>query len=258
MSGWIKIHRKLLTWEWYDDHNTTRLFLHLLLSANYKATKWRGRTIEVGQVLTGRNKLSNDTGISTQSVRTSLDKLKSTNEIAIESTMKYSIITIINYASYQEIEIDINQQINHLTNQLPTNCQPSTNHIQEIKNIKNVKNIRNKGVVIRSVDDIPNYQNIDLNYDKPLNEWLSYKAEIGKGYKSVKAIRSLIKQFPTTEKLEEAVNHSMANNWQGCFAPTSSHSSKPKQTTFERNMGSLERQMQNQDPTILDTFIGDN
>ena len=27
MEGWIKLHRKITTWEWWDDHNTTRLFV---------------------------------------------------------------------------------------------------------------------------------------------------------------------------------------------------------------------------------------
>ena len=33
MSGWIKIHRKITEWEWYDDVNTFRLFMHLILKS---------------------------------------------------------------------------------------------------------------------------------------------------------------------------------------------------------------------------------
>ena len=32
MSGWIKLHRSTTEWEWYSDHNTTRLFIHLLIN----------------------------------------------------------------------------------------------------------------------------------------------------------------------------------------------------------------------------------
>jgi len=52
-NGWIKIHRKLLDWEWYDEPNTFRLFLHLLLKANHKPRNYRGVIIETGQVVTG-------------------------------------------------------------------------------------------------------------------------------------------------------------------------------------------------------------
>ena len=40
MSGWIKIHRQILEWEWYSDTNTFRVFLHLLLKANHKEKKY--------------------------------------------------------------------------------------------------------------------------------------------------------------------------------------------------------------------------
>ena len=115
-KSWVKIYRKFLEWEWYDDINTKILFLHLLLKANYKDKQWRGITIKRGQVLTGRLKLSKELGISEQMIRTSLAKLKSTNEITNETTSQYTIITIKNYNKYQE------------TTSEATNEQPTSNH----------------------------------------------------------------------------------------------------------------------------------
>lgn len=46
MSGWIKLHRKLLDWEWYSDTNCRLLFIHCLLKANFEDTKWRGVDIK--------------------------------------------------------------------------------------------------------------------------------------------------------------------------------------------------------------------
>ena len=42
-SGWIKLHRNILQWEWWDDRNTRDLFLVALLLANHKEKKmaWR-------------------------------------------------------------------------------------------------------------------------------------------------------------------------------------------------------------------------
>ena len=48
-QGWIKLHRKFLKWEWYDDINTSRFFLHCLFRANHKDKKWRGTMIKRGQ-----------------------------------------------------------------------------------------------------------------------------------------------------------------------------------------------------------------
>ena len=45
MEGWIKVHRKLVDWEWYNDINVKVVFLHLLLTANHKEKQWKGQTI---------------------------------------------------------------------------------------------------------------------------------------------------------------------------------------------------------------------
>ena len=140
MDGWIKIHRKILDWEWYTDTNTKSVFLHLLLKANYKPSKFRGHDIGVGQVVTGRKGLASDLGLSEMQVRTSLDKLKSTSDITIKTTNQFSVVTIVNYGSYQ---IDDNETTSGITSQ-PSNEQPTDN--QRITTSKEVKKERKKEV----------------------------------------------------------------------------------------------------------------
>ena len=110
-TGWISLYRKFMEWEWYTDANTMRLFLHLLLKANHQDGNWQGKTIKRGQVVTGRKSLSNELKISEQAIRTSLNKLKITNEITIETTNKFSIITIVKYDVYQDNQKESNQQL---------------------------------------------------------------------------------------------------------------------------------------------------
>ena len=57
-QGWIKLHRKFLKWEWYDDINTSRFFLHCLFRANHKDKKWRGTMIKRGQFISSLSKLA--------------------------------------------------------------------------------------------------------------------------------------------------------------------------------------------------------
>jgi hypothetical protein len=109
------------------------LFIHLLVTANHAPNEWNGITVNRGQVATSRQHLSVLTGISEQSLRSCLSRLKSTSEITIKSTNKYSIITLCNYDKYQTSKIEINQQINQLTNKQSTSNQPATNHKQEVK-----------------------------------------------------------------------------------------------------------------------------
>lgn len=58
--------QKLINWEWYQDGNTCRLFIHLLLLANYEDKYWQGQLIKRGQLVTSLEHLSDDLGLSVQ------------------------------------------------------------------------------------------------------------------------------------------------------------------------------------------------
>ena len=121
MEGWIKIHRKILEWEWYDDINTKVLFFHLLLTANHKEKKWRGQIIQRGQKITSISHLAKETGLTCQQIRTSLNKLKTTNEITTKVTNKYTLVNIEKYSDYQIFENENNKQNNTRNNRQKTN-----------------------------------------------------------------------------------------------------------------------------------------
>ena len=131
-GGYIKLHRKLTKWEWYHNANTFRVFIHLLLTANYEPRRFEGRTIERGQRVTSISKLSKELKVSVQSIRTALNHLKSTGELTIETTPKYTIITINNYISYQQLT-------NDLTNDQQTANKQLTNDQQQWKKDKESK-----------------------------------------------------------------------------------------------------------------------
>lgn len=126
-NGWIKLHRSITKWEWWSDHNTARLFIYLLLEANHEDVRYMGVTIKRGQLATSLTQLAKMTGISVQSVRTSLTRLKSTQEITQEVTSRYSIITICKYEDYQLTEEDANTQTNTINNNEVTRSQHATN-----------------------------------------------------------------------------------------------------------------------------------
>ena len=143
LNGFVKIHRKLLQWGWYQDNVVKGVFLHLLLTAAFKDSQWMGRTIKRGQVVVGVQKMADELGFTRQQVRTAINKLKSTNEITTETTNKYTIVTVVNWEEYQLFdEIPTNKITNILTNEQPTNNQQITNKQPHRKNVKNVKNVK--------------------------------------------------------------------------------------------------------------------
>lgn len=121
MAGWVKIHRNIEKWGWYSDPITSRVFLHLVIFANYEPKEFLGHTVNIGSLAVGREKLATSLGLSEQNIRTALNKLKSTKEITIETYGKFSIITVCSWTDYQHDQPDnqpasqptINQQVNH-------------------------------------------------------------------------------------------------------------------------------------------------
>jgi hypothetical protein len=136
MSGWIKLHRQFLNWEWFNKSEAVHLFMYLLLKANHKDGTWQGIDINKGQFITSYGKISSDTGISLQTVRTLLKKFENTNEINTQTTNKYTVITICKYADYQSEETETNTQL--------TNKQQSTN--KQLTTNKNDKNNKEENI----------------------------------------------------------------------------------------------------------------
>ena len=122
-TSWIKLFRKFMDWEWYGDKNTKVLFIHLLLKANYQEKSWKGIKVGREQFITSVKHLSDEISMTIQEVRTALKKLKSTKDITIKTTNKYSIITIENFEKYQSVSKESSDQI---TNEKQSNNNPLT------------------------------------------------------------------------------------------------------------------------------------
>lgn len=151
-KGWICMHRDLKNWEWYKEPATCKLFIHLLLEANHSDGSHKGTIVKTGQIKTGRHLLSYETGLSEQQVRTSLKRLKSTNEITIKAFSKYSIISITNWAKYQSKGYE-QPATQPTTNQQLTSNQPATNQQLTTNNNVNNENNVNKDLEATKIND---------------------------------------------------------------------------------------------------------
>ncbi|AUR89847.1 hypothetical protein NVP1133O_46 [Vibrio phage 1.133.O._10N.222.51.E4] len=138
MSGWISLHRKILEWEWYDDANVCRLFIHCLLKANHQQKKWKGIEINRGQFITSLDRLSSETGLTVSQIRTCIKKLKSTNEIASKSHTQHTVITIVSYESYQGDDKRVGKRV---TDESQTNDKRMTTTNNDNKENKENKHI---------------------------------------------------------------------------------------------------------------------
>jgi len=199
MEGWIKLHRKILEWEWYDDHNTFRLFIHCLLRANHKPKKWRGKQIDRGQFITSLSHLSQELSgrhskLSVRQVRTSLDKLILTGELTNNSTNKYRLITVNNYSLHQVNDKQADKQV---TSKRQTNDKQMTTN-------KKGKKVRMKETDI---------------YSSSFNSfWNDYPRKIGKRKAfGIWKQRGLAKYLP--EMLEFIKSAAKTKQWSDGFIP---------------------------------------
>lgn len=98
----MKLHRKLLEWEWYQDAHMVHLLIHLLLTASHENREYKGLTIKRGQLATTTKELAEALGTSRTSIWRRLKRLEVERFVKLEVKQKETIITICKYDSYQE------------------------------------------------------------------------------------------------------------------------------------------------------------
>ena len=132
LDGYVKVFRKALERGWLKNHTLWTFWTYCLLRANHTETDaivgYQTIRLKPGQFIFGRKKAAVDLNMSEQQIRTCIKFLhKVEQNITIETTNKYSIITIVNWHIYQGKEPSNNQQDNHqITNKQPSNNQQIT------------------------------------------------------------------------------------------------------------------------------------
>ena len=140
--SYIKLFRKLLTWEWYSDTPTTRVFLHILLKAQYEPTRFKGYSIERGECVMGYRAWAKALGLSVQQVRTAIKHLNSTHEITLKPTRHFTIVHVEKWDYWQLEEFRATRK----PTQEPTNDQHTPN--TRLTQSKESKKVRNKEIII--------------------------------------------------------------------------------------------------------------
>ena len=135
-EGFVKLPRDIINWRWFADANVLKVYIYLLVNAAFKTTEWKYETLEKGQLITGRKKLSEELKMTESQVRNALEKLEGTGDISIKTTNRYSVITLLNWAKTQCGDY-------FFTNKSPTNRQQATNKSPQYKKEKNINKLYN-------------------------------------------------------------------------------------------------------------------
>lgn len=150
-----------MEWEWYSDINTSRLFLHILLKANWKTGSFKGNTIERGQLASSLDTLSIESSLTINEIRTALKHLKSTGEITSKSYSKFTVFTVVKYDSYQ----GINKQDNIQSTCENTNTsQPVNTLLTTIEEVKKERSKEKDNIDYQQIADM--YNNTCVSFPK--------------------------------------------------------------------------------------------
>jgi uncharacterized protein YfkK (UPF0435 family) len=229
--GYVKVWRKIIDAGWLQNHKLCSLWLWCLIKASHKEFDAivGCQTVHLmpGEFVFGLKAASKELKISIQSIRTLLDFLKTSQNLTIKSTNKFSIVSVVNWNTYQAEENEINTQ----TNKPLTNHQQTTNNKQTQEEHKHKKNIINKEIILPE----------------------KIKKETWEAYlemrKVIKKPATLHAQQLTINKLlkiggdlNAILENSIQNSYQGVFAPKidgGGNGNKP--TTFKPNNRELSK-----------------
>ncbi len=201
-NGWVKLHRKFIEWEWYDDANVMRLFIHCLLLANHEDKKWRGIDIKRGVFISSYSKMSSSLKLSIQQIRTAFDKLEKTGEVTRETTSEYTKVIVCNYSTYQSDKKESNKP----NNKRVTNEQQSNNNqITTTKNEKNYKNEKKYSALIENFDSLK-------KMEEPLTEEQGESLVKEYGKQKVMDILMAMENYKPLLKKNKSANLT-AQNW---------------------------------------------
>lgn len=135
MEGWIRIHRKLIEASWFSKSEYVHLWLYLLLKANHQDKEiYIGNEkvlVKRGQILTSRHKLSEVVHVQENKIYRILKCFENEQQIEQQKTSRYTVITVLNYDTYQKSEQVNEQQINNkrTTGEQPMNTNNNDNNI---------------------------------------------------------------------------------------------------------------------------------
>jgi hypothetical protein len=152
--GYVKVFRSITKKSWYKKSDYVHLFLHLFLKATHSGfeTWFNGSSIvlEPGQLVTGRKKLSEETGINESKIERILSFFKIEQQIEQQKTSTSRLITIINWKFYQQNEQPFEQQV---INRRTSNGQPVITIQEGSKGLKGKKGKKSNVFILKNKEE---------------------------------------------------------------------------------------------------------
>jgi hypothetical protein len=146
--GWLKMHRKAIDSDVASSDELLGFFVRLLLVVNHKRKRFRGRWIDPGQIAFGYRTIGERLYRATEkppaigTIRRRVKELETLGVITVENVdRQYSLLTICNYAVYQNLTQDVTHQTESVSDSdTPADTGTDTGTDTELRRNKKGKN----------------------------------------------------------------------------------------------------------------------
>ena len=150
-KGYIRLHRKLLEHPLFKDKPAAwlKIWLYILLRANWRESDFRPRqgesiVVPAGSLITSLEKLGTHAGLSKEHARRCLEYLERTHSVTLQRTHHWTMITIANWAAYQQSDDEASHTEHHAehhseaqdaTRETPHQTPHAATPSKEVKNL---------------------------------------------------------------------------------------------------------------------------
>lgn len=102
-GNFIKLNRQLLEWRYWYSETAVKLWILILMKANWKDGWFMGTAIPRGSFATSISNLAVEAGCSESTVRRWLGRFEEDGQITRKVTNRFTQINVINYGFYQDV-----------------------------------------------------------------------------------------------------------------------------------------------------------
>lgn len=223
--GWFKFWRKTFDGWLARDHIAFVFFMWCVSKAAWEDKKVPvgNRIIELkrGQFLYGRKSAADFLGLSEKQVRRCLTMLEKMQNICVQRANKFSIITVMNYDTYQCCDTDKGPATDPATD-------PATGHKEELKELEEVKNktkgeggqMRDKDNQLFGIELFPAEWQENERFVSTWKDWVAHRRESGAPLHRLKTGSKLMVNSLVPMGMDTAIatmQRSMENGWRGLF-----------------------------------------
>lgn len=260
------------------------IFITLLFMARWKEQKYDvyGDTITLkpGQFITSYSEIKKLTGkgVSMQNVRTGIDRFEKLGFLTREVTKRGSLITIVNWRKYQDMDYETNMESNieltshqqgtnkaltlnshaHKRTKIPSNQvtkKPGNQNTSPLNPPKGQERESKKNLSPEWSELIASFAEKNEELAEALREWMAMRTEMAKKRKEVFGIRAAKMALKSLHKLSggselkalEIVNQGIEHSWKGFYPLRDGKRDRQNETvreSLERSMQVLDREME--------------